>query len=186
MVTFNAFACSYTDCDNCMALNRPLQFVCESLMCECMQGAEVLGPVPAPFLAPAKPKHLPPAVAPVAAMPDTPLSFLIKGITNFAEQASAAANANSASGANPGRKLQQQPAQPGQALPAYKNPPALIQVDPDLIVDQKNRKAFLKGGSINFPGGAKIPLPGGFELPTTGPWSYLLDIPEVRLCRHLH
>ena len=43
-----------------------------------MQGAEVLGPVPAPFLAPAKPKHLPPAVAPVAAMPDTPLSFLIK------------------------------------------------------------------------------------------------------------
>ena len=148
----------------------------------CMQGAQVLGPVPAPFLAPAKPKHLPPAVAPVAAMPDTPLSFLIKGITNFAEQASAAANANS----NSGRKLQQQPAQPGQALPAYKNPPALIQVDPDLIVDQKNRKAFLKGGDINFPGGAKIPLPGGFELPTTGPWSYLLDIPEVRLCRHLH
>ena len=78
-----------------------------------MQGAEVLGPVPAPFLAPAKPKHLPPAVAPVAAMPDTPLSFLIKGITNFAEQASAAANANSASG----RKLQQQPARPQQPGP---------------------------------------------------------------------
>ena len=74
------------------------------------------------------------------------------------------------------RKLQQQPA---PALPAYKNPPALIQVNPDLIVDQKKRTAFLKGGDILFPGGAKIPLPGGFDLPTTGPWSMLLDIPEV-------
>ena len=144
-----------------------------------MQGAQVLGPVPAPFLAPAKPKPPPPAPAPVAAMPDTPLSFLIKGITNFAEQASAAANAHSA-GANPGRKLQQQPAQPASGLPAYKNPPALIQVNPDLIVDQKKRTAFLKGGDILFPGGAKIPLPGGFDLPTTGPWSMLLDIPEVQ------
>ena len=51
-------------------------------------------------------------------------------------------------------------------------------------MDQKNRKAFLKGGDINFPGGAKIPLPGGIELPTTGPWSYLLDIPEVHLPRN--
>jgi hypothetical protein len=47
-------------------------------------------------------------------------------------------------------------------------------------VDQKNRKAFAKGGDILFPGNVRVPLPGGFELPTTGPWSYLLDIPEVR------
>ena len=58
-------------------------------------------------------------------------------------------------------------------------------MNPDLIVDQKNRKAFLKGGDIDFPGGAEIPLPGGFELPTTGPWSYLLDIPEVPFYQHL-
>ena len=153
-----------------------------------MQGAQVLGPVPAPFLAPAKPKHLAPAMAPApaaAALPDaSPLSFLIKGITNLAEQASAAANSGS------GRRLQQQPAQPSQPQPGqaaqqapvlqYKNPPPLIQVEPDLVVDQKNRKAFAKGGDILFPGNVRVPLPGGFELPTTGPWSYLLDIPQVR------
>ena len=76
-----------------------------------MQGAEVLGPVPAPFLAPAKPKALPPAVAPVAAMPDTPLSFLIKGITNFAEQARAPAQTLAAS-CSSSQHSQARPCQP--------------------------------------------------------------------------
>jgi hypothetical protein len=85
----------------------------------CMQGAQVLGPVPAPFLAPAKPKVAAPAMAPApaaAALPDTPLSFLIKGITNLAEQASTAANSGS------GRRLQQQPARPGQPGPQQPAP----------------------------------------------------------------
>ena len=49
-----------------------------------------------------------------------------------------------------------------------------------MLVDQKNRKAWATGGDILLANGQKIPLPGGFALPTTGLWSNLLDIPEVR------
>ena len=61
-----------------------------------------------------------------------------------------------------------------------RNPKPLLQVEPKLLVDQKNRKAFATGGDILLANGQKIPLPGGFALPTTGLWSGLLDIPEVR------
>ena len=60
-----------------------------------------------------------------------------------------------------------------------RNPKPLLQVEPKLLVDQKNRKAFATGGDILLANGQKIPLPGGFALPTTGLWSGLLDIPEV-------
>ena len=59
------------------------------------------GPVPAPFLAPAMPKAAAPAAAPLPAAAldeNTPLSFLIKGITNLANGAV-------------GRKLSEQPQQ---------------------------------------------------------------------------
>ena len=49
-----------------------------------------------------------------------------------------------------------------------------------MLIDQKNRKAWATGGDILLANGQKIPLPGGFALPTTGLWSNLLDIPEVR------
>ena len=66
-----------------------------------------------------------------------------------------------------------------------RNPKPLIQVEPKLLVDQKNRKAFATGGDILLANGQKIPLPGGFALPTTGLWSNLLDIPEVHFLRTL-
>ena len=88
------------------------------------------------------------------------------------------------------RSLQQQqpqpqPGQPAQQQPPkalqYHNPEPLIKVEPDLLVDQKHKRVFAKGGDVLLPGNVKLNLPGGFELPTTGPWSYLLDIPEVRI-----
>ena len=126
-----------------------------------LQGTVVDGPVPAPFLAPAMPKTAAPVAAPMpSAQPDTPLSFLIKGITDLA---------------NSGRKLsQQQPATTG-----YHNPKPLITVEPHLLVDQKNEKSLLQGGDVVFANGARIPLPGGIPLPTTGLWHQLLDIPQV-------
>ena len=61
------------------------------------QGTAVDGPIPAPFLAPALPKAPAPAAAPIpAADENTPLSFLIKGITALA---------------NSGRRLSAQKAQ---------------------------------------------------------------------------
>ena len=66
-----------------------------------------------------------------------------------------------------------------------RNPKPLIQVEPKLLVDQKNRKAFATGGDILLANGQKIPLPGGFALPTTGLWSGLLDIPEVHFLQTL-
>ena len=66
-----------------------------------------------------------------------------------------------------------------------RNPKALIQVEPKLLVDQKNRKAVATGGDILLANGQRIPLPGGFELPTTGLWSNLLDIPEVHFLQTL-
>jgi len=55
--------------------------------CALQQGAAVDGPVPAPFLAPAISKEEAPALAPTPSqdIPDTPLSFLIKGITDIAD-----------------------------------------------------------------------------------------------------
>ena len=47
-------------------------------------------------------------------------------------------------------------------------------------MDQKNKKAFATGGDVLLANGEKIPLPGGFALPTSGLWSGLLDIPQVR------
>ncbi len=67
------------------------------------------------------------------------------------------------------------------ALAPCRNPKPLIQLQPKVLVDQKNRKAFATGGDILLANGEKIPLPGGFALPTTGLWSGLLDIPEVSL-----
>jgi hypothetical protein len=61
----------------------------------------------------------------------------------------------------------------------YRNPKPLIQIQPKMLIDQKNRKAFATGGDILLANGEKIPLPGGFALPTTGLWSELLDIPAV-------
>ena len=60
-----------------------------------------------------------------------------------------------------------------------RNPKPLIQLQPKVLVDQKNRKAFATGGDILLANGETIPLPGGFALPTTGLWSGLLDIPQV-------
>ncbi len=57
-----------------------------------------------------------------------------------------------------------------------------MQFQPKVLVDQKNKKAFATGGDVLLANGEKIPLPGGFALPTTGLWSGLLDIPQVRLC----
>ena len=56
----------------------------------------------------------------------------------------------------------------------------MIQVQPKMLIDQTHRKAWATGGDILLANGQKIPLPGGFALPTTGLWSNLLDIPEVR------
>ena len=61
----------------------------------------------------------------------------------------------------------------------HRNPKPLIQIQPKMLIDQKNRKAFATGGDILLANGEKIPLPGGFALPTTGLWSELLDIPAV-------
>ena len=55
-----------------------------------------------------------------------------------------------------------------------------------MLIDQKNRKAFATGGDILLANGQRIPLPGGFALPTTGLWSNLLDIPEVRALATWH
>ena len=63
-----------------------------------------------------------------------------------------------------------------------RNPKPLIQVEPKMLIDQKNKKAFATGGDILLANGQKIPLPGGFALPTTGLWSNLLDIPVVSSC----
>ena len=49
-----------------------------------------------------------------------------------------------------------------------------------MVIDQKNREAFADGGDVLLANGNRIPLPGGFPLPTTGLWSRILDIPEVR------
>ncbi len=73
-----------------------------------------------------------------------------------------------------------QAAQHPQPTGGYKNPPPLIQIEPHMIVDQKNQKVFATGGDIVFANGQRIPLPGGFNLPTKGLWHQLLDIPEVR------
>ena len=62
----------------------------------------------------------------------------------------------------------------------HRNPKPLIQFEPKVLVDQKNKKAFATGGDVLLPNGEKIPLPGGFALPTSGLWSGLLDIPQVR------
>ncbi len=56
----------------------------------------------------------------------------------------------------------------------------LIKVEPQLLVNKKKGEVFAKGGDVLLPGGAKVQLPGGFQLPTTGLFSYLLDIPDVR------
>jgi hypothetical protein len=70
----------------------------------------------------------------------------------------------------------------------HRNPKPLIQIQPKMLIDQKNRKAFATGGDILLADGQTIPLPGGFALPTTGLWSQLLDIPVVRAwllaCNH--
>ncbi len=76
-----------------------------------VQGAVVDGPVPAPFLAPAMPKAAAPAAAPLSAAAmdeNTPLSFLIKGITDLANRT--------------GRKLSQEPGaqQPGPQVPGLR------------------------------------------------------------------
>lgn len=68
----------------------------------------------------------------------------------------------------------------GLTMCCCRNPKPLIQVEPKMLIDQKNRKAFATGGDILLANGDKIPLPGGFALPTTGLWSNLLDIPVVR------
>ena len=60
-----------------------------------------------------------------------------------------------------------------------RNPEPLVQFQPKVLVDQKNKKAFATGGDVLLANGEKIPLPGGFALPTTGLWSGLLDIPQV-------
>ena len=52
-------------------------------------------------------------------------------------------------------------------------------MEPKVLVDQKNKKAFATGGDVVLANGEKIPLPGGFALPTSGIWSGLLDIPQV-------
>ena len=96
-----------------------------------------------------------------SAEPDTPLSFLIKGITDLA---------------NRGRRLSQQQA---AATTGYQNPKPLITVEPHVLVDQKNEKSLLQGGDIVFANGARIPLPSNINLPTTGLWHQLLDIPQV-------
>ncbi len=75
-----------------------------------------------------------------------------------------------------GANLQQQQ---GAQQQGYRNPPPLIQIEPHMIIDQKNQKAFATGGDIVFANGQRIPLPGGFDLPTRGLWHQLLDIPEV-------
>ena len=64
---------------------------------------------------------------------------------------------------------------------ACRNPEPLVQFQPKVLVDQKNKKAFATGGDVLLANGEKIPLPGGFALPTTGLWSGLLDIPQVSL-----
>ena len=64
-----------------------------------LQGTVVDGPIPAPFLAPALPKAAAPAPAaePLSAADETsPISFLIKGITDLANRTG-------------GRRLAQQP-----------------------------------------------------------------------------
>jgi len=67
----------------------------------------------------------------------------------------------------------------GLTMYCRRNPKPLIQVEPKMLIDQKNKKAFATGGDILLANGEKIPLPGGFALPTTGLWSNLLDIPVV-------
>ena len=69
---------------------------------------------------------------------------------------------------------------PDIALAPCRNPKPLIQLQPKVLVDQKNRKAYATGGDILLANGETIPLPGGFALPTTGLWSGLLDIPQVK------
>jgi hypothetical protein len=151
-----------------------------------------------------------PAVSAEAA-PVTPLSFLIKGITDFANGAASAIDSQGAA-SSIGRRLQQAPQQPQpqpqpqpQAQPqpqvqsfaqqqqepaagtGYHNPKPLIQIEPHMIIDQKNQKAFATGGDIVFANGQRIPLPGGFDLPTRGLWHQLLDIPQVMdPHQHLH
>ncbi len=61
-----------------------------------------------------------------------------------------------------------------------RNSKPLIQIEPKMVIDQKNREAFADGGDVLLANGNRIPLPGGFPLPTTGLWSRILDIPEVR------
>lgn len=63
-----------------------------------------------------------------------------------------------------------------------RNPKPLIQIEPKMLIDEKNRQAIVDRGDVLPANGTRIPLPGGFLLPTTGLWSRILDNPEVRPC----
>ncbi len=142
------------------------------------------GPVPAPFLAPTLPKAAAPAPAaePLPAADETsPISFLIKGITDLANRTGGRRLAQQPpQQPGPQANLQaQQPAQQPAQPQGYRNPQPLITVEPHVLIDQKNEKSFLQSADIVFQNGQRIPLPAGFNLPTTGLWHQLLDIPQV-------
>ncbi|CAL5221848.1 g4108 [Coccomyxa viridis] len=69
------------------------------------------------------------------------------------------------------------PSKPAQPF-GYRNPKPLIQIEPKMLIDEKNRQAIVDRGDVLPADGTRIPLPGGFLLPTTGLWSRILDNPE--------